>query len=95
MTGFRARPATLRTNDFLISDMGVTSSVAFAAFDPDVSYNPTENEYLVVWVGDDLVNDEFEIFGQRINASTGAEVGTNDFRLMPASTATKAAPGTN
>ena len=35
-----------------------------------VAYNQAANEYLVVWRGDDntapLVNDEFEIFGQRL-----------------------------
>ncbi|MBT8114476.1 MAG: JDVT-CTERM domain-containing protein [Arenicella sp.] len=45
----------------------------------------TDNEYLVVWQGDDdtapLVDDKFEIFGQRITAPTGAETGTNDFRI--------------
>jgi hypothetical protein len=44
----------------------------------------TNNEFLAVWQGDDntgaFVNDEVELFGQRINAS-GAEVGANDFRL--------------
>jgi hypothetical protein len=38
-----------------------------------------------VWQSDDdtapLVDGESEIFGQRLNAATGAEVGDNDFRL--------------
>ncbi len=67
-------------NDFRISDMGPDASV-FAGRTPAVAYNSTNNEYLVVWSGDDVTNDEFEIFGQRINAATGAEVGTNDFRI--------------
>jgi hypothetical protein len=50
-----------------------------------VAYNPTNNEYLVVWGGDDntglLVSGESEIFGQRLDAATGAEVGANDFRI--------------
>ena len=70
-------------NDFLLSDMG--SSTGFAAATPAVAYNSTNNEYLVVWSGDDnsstLVDGEFEIFGQRVNAATGAQVGTNDFRI--------------
>src|SRR5262249_56936040 len=48
-------------------------------------YNPTNNEYLVVWSGDDntgtLVDDETEIFGRRLDAATGAEVRANDFRI--------------
>ncbi len=49
-----------------------------------MAWNLTANEYLVVWSGDDdtapLVNEEFEIFGQRVDAG-GTEIGTNDFRL--------------
>jgi len=45
----------------------------------------TRNEYLVVWIGDDdkalLAEDEFEVFGQRIDAETGAQVGQDDFRI--------------
>ena len=72
--------------DFRISDMGSTDgNTDYGAHNPSVAYNSTNNEYLVVWEGDDntspLVDDEFEIFGQRINAATGAEVGTNDFRI--------------
>src|SRR5262249_36587928 len=57
----------------------------FDADKPAVAYNPATNEYLVVWHGDDntglLVDEENEIFGQRLNAATGAAVGTNDFRI--------------
>lgn len=52
---------------------------------PNVAYNSANNEYLVVWAGDDnsgaLVNDEYEIFGQRVDAATGVEIGANDFRI--------------
>ena len=77
-------------NDFRISDMGDDSETDpgirdyFRAFHPAVAYNSMDNEYLVVWEGEDdtapLVDGEFEIFGQRINAATGAEIGT-DFRI--------------
>jgi len=72
------------TNDFRISDIGPNGNDDYDAFNPSVAYNPTNNEYLVVWYGDDfpiLLNDEFEIFGQRLNAATGTEIGTNDFRI--------------
>ena len=52
--------------------------------DPAVAYNARRNEYLVVWSGDDdtgpLVNDEFEIFAQRLTTD-GDEVGANDRRI--------------
>jgi hypothetical protein len=68
-----------------ISDMGVDGSGSWKADTPSVAYNSTNDEYLVVWYGDDnsgsMAYGEFEIFGQRIDASTGAEVGTNDFRI--------------
>jgi hypothetical protein len=49
-----------------------------------VVWNTSASEYLVVWDGDDgagdMVKDEIEVFGQRLDAA-GAEVGDNDFRL--------------
>jgi hypothetical protein len=46
---------------------------------PDVAYNPDDKEYLVVWEGDGLNGADFrrvkEIFGKRINAATGVEIG--------------------
>ncbi|NJN44407.1 MAG: hypothetical protein HC806_06605 [Anaerolineae bacterium] len=77
--------AEIGTNDFRISDMGTNGSVSFGANFPQVAFNSTDNEYLVVWQGDDntppLVDNELEIFGQRLNATTGNEIGTNDFRI--------------
>jgi hypothetical protein len=71
-------------NDFRISDMGGTGDSSFWALSPKVAYNAVANEYLVVWEGDDnvggLSNDEFEIFGQRLDEK-GAEQGNNDFRI--------------
>jgi hypothetical protein len=71
--------------DFRLSDMGPNGDTDYDAYRPAVAYNSTGNEYLVVWYGDDdtddLVDDELEIFGQRVNAATGAEIGANDFRL--------------
>jgi predicted aconitase with swiveling domain len=80
-----ATGAEVGANDFRICDMGSDGDMSFKARSPAVAYNSTNNEYLVVWSGDDntglLVNDEFEIFGQRLNAATGAEAGVNDFRI--------------
>ena len=64
--------------------MGPPAAAGFGAEDPAVAYNARRNEYLVVWSGDDdtgpLVNDEFEIFAQRLTAG-GDEVGANDRRI--------------
>ncbi|HEX5036663.1 MAG TPA: DUF4215 domain-containing protein [bacterium] len=72
-------------NDFRISDMGPDGSTTYKAIVADVAYNAVADEYLVVWEGDDntapLVDEELEIFGQRIDAATGAALGTNDFRI--------------
>lgn len=67
------------TNDFRLSEMGGIGD-AFAAQRPDVAYNSVDNEFLVVWRGDDNTVAETEIFGQRLNAD-GAEVGTDDFQI--------------
>ncbi len=79
--------AEIGANDFRISDMGPDGSPAYIAIDPAVAYNSTNNEYLVVWEGDDnifpLVDEEFEVFGQRLGAD-GAEIGANDFRISDA-----------
>jgi hypothetical protein len=66
--------------NFRISDMGPDGSASWDAQQPAVSYNSIANEYLVVWEGEDGLA-EFEVYGQRLNAMTGAEVGQNDFRI--------------
>ncbi len=77
--------AAVGANDFRISDMGTNGDSGSDAVSPAVAWNATNNEYLVVWSGDDstgvTANGEFEIFGQRLAGATGAEVGTNDFRI--------------
>jgi len=71
-------------NDARVSDMGGTGDLLYDAFHPSVAYNPRRNEYLVVWQGDDnvggLVDNEFEVFSQRMDADMGG-LGANDFRL--------------
>jgi hypothetical protein len=73
--------------DFRISDMAGTGSSQFGAASPDVTWNGTANEYLVVWHGDDnvggLVDNERESFGQRLDGNA-AEIGANDFRISDA-----------
>ena len=73
----------LGDGQFRISSMGFDGDASYDAFDPDVAYNSTNNEYMVVWEGDssayDITDGEFEIFGQRLNASGGSMAG--DFRI--------------
>jgi hypothetical protein len=72
-------------NDFRISDNGPTSDPNFDAVAADVAYDPTNSKFLVVWHGDDdtgeMVNNEFEIFGQLIHALMRSEIGQSDIRL--------------
>jgi uncharacterized repeat protein (TIGR01451 family) len=67
-------------NDFRLSDMGADGNNNLNAVTPAVSHNSDTDEYLVVWSGDDTLNGEFEIYGQRVSA-TGTQTGTNDFRI--------------
>lgn len=65
-----AADGTLIDDRMRLSDMGPDGDTNFRASRPQVAYNSQDNQYLVVWEGDDntgnLVEDEFEIFGQRL-----------------------------
>ncbi len=67
-----------------ISDMGPPGNALFDAYEPVLALNADRQEYLVVWQGDDAVDEEFEIYGQRLAAASGAEIGENDFRISDA-----------
>jgi hypothetical protein len=68
-----ANGAEIGANDFRLSDMGPDGDANYDAWNPAVAYNNTTNEYLAVWSGDDdtgrLVDEEYEIFGQRLDAN--------------------------
>lgn len=72
-------------NDFRISDMGPDGSTLYNAFAPDVAWNSANNQYMVVWHGDDnnlpFVDNELEIFIQRLDGVTGGPVGVNDAQI--------------
>ena len=72
-------------NDFRISDAGTdVEGDNYDALDPNLAYNSTDNNFLVVWRGDDttggLMDNDNEIFGQIVTAD-GSELGPNDFRI--------------
>jgi len=83
-----ATGAEVGSNDFPISSMGPLDDPNYDAFSPRLSYNATNNEFLVVWYGDDdtapLVNDEFEVFAQRVAADTGSLLGGSATRVSDA-----------
>jgi hypothetical protein len=78
-----ANGAELGLNDFRISEMGPPNDTDFSAVYADVAYAADVGEYLVVWSGEDdtLAPLELEIFGQRLDGTTGTEVGEDDARL--------------
>src|SRR5262249_42227306 len=71
----RLTPAEVGLNDFRLSFMGPPGDIRFGASDAAVAYNGRANQYLVVWSGDDVKDGEFEIYGQRLDAATGALIG--------------------
>ncbi len=66
-------------NDPRLSNMAGVGVSAVQALGPDLAFNSTDEQYLVVWHGAQLAGDQRRIFGQRIDAATGAEIGANDF----------------
>lgn len=81
-TGIGALKAEVGENDFQISQMNPAGDTSHIGTHPDVAFNATDNEYLVVWAGSDESNlGGPEIFAQRIDAATGALVGETGFRI--------------
>lgn len=63
-----------------LSDMGPDTDPIFFADVPRIAFNSRDDEYLVVWQGNDAAATENEIYGQRVGAA-GDETGTNDIRI--------------
>jgi hypothetical protein len=63
-----------------VSDMGSDGDATKDAFEPAVAYDSANNQYLVVWSGDDAVDSDEEIYGQLLAADL-LEAGANDFRI--------------
>lgn len=71
--------------DFIISQVTTNIGTDRDASSPQVAYNDAGNEYLVVFQANAVAgvdnSEANEVFGQRLNAATLAEVGPNDFRI--------------
>ncbi len=59
----------LDPDDFRISDMGIAADPAYDANDPAIAYIPSRDEFLAVWTGDDLTDEDFRGFGQRLHGA--------------------------
>jgi fimbrial isopeptide formation D2 family protein/uncharacterized repeat protein (TIGR01451 family) len=68
------------SDDQRISTVGLNGDPAPRGMDPAVAYNSVNNEYLVVWDGEDIAPGFSELYGQRLDAA-GAEIGVDDFRI--------------
>jgi hypothetical protein len=84
--GLSAAGEALRpSNDFRISQVSTDVGTDRRASFPHVVYNSVNNEYFVVFQANALRGegnaDVYEIFGQRIDATTFAETGANDFQV--------------
>lgn len=83
--GITDKGSVLAGGDFLISQVSTNVGPNRQADSPDVVYNSTANEYLVVFQANILPGEAErelnEVCGQRINAAKLTEVGTNDFRI--------------
>ena len=70
-------------SDFRISNMATDGNASFDARFGSVTYDPTNNQFFVVWTATDdavgLDSEEEEVYGQLLNAS-GTEIGS-DFRI--------------
>ena len=78
-----ATGSSIDNDDVRISDMGPeggASPALFGARDPKIAYDPDARQYMVVWEGDDVVDGEFEIHGQRLGQGLGP-LGVNDFPI--------------
>ncbi|MDH3226355.1 MAG: hypothetical protein OEM67_04610, partial [Thermoleophilia bacterium] len=63
-----------------LSDIGPAADVARDALFPRVAYDPDGKQYLVVFRGDDSVDNDYAIHGQRLGQGLG-QVGANDFLI--------------
>lgn len=70
-------------DDFQISDAGPLGDTAYSVFSSDVAFSRSTDQFLVVWSGhgEESMGPELEVWGRRIDASTGDAVEMDDFRI--------------
>ena len=70
----------LYNSTFRTSFMGSNGNTSYNATNPTLAFNSVNNEFFSVWKADDntspSIDNEYEIYGQRINASTGSNIGS-------------------
>ncbi len=79
-TGIGSFVIAVGSNNSRVSFMGANGDTSRTASRPHLAFNATDYEYLVVWYGDHEVNSENEIYGQRIDAASGTNIGSQ-FRI--------------
>jgi PKD repeat protein len=78
----------------LLGDKITVSSggVRIRKLHPTVAYNPANNEYLVVWYGQDVEGQSYRIYGQRLSSSgsllasnfaIGEDIGKDNYQYYP------------
>ncbi|MFZ0426804.1 MAG: hypothetical protein WAO20_01720, partial [Acidobacteriota bacterium] len=80
-------------DEFRVSRMGPELDPQFQAADPDVTYDPVGDRYLVVWSGEKSTDGKFEVYGQFLSAGTGTAIGQDDFNITSTGSATNTAFG--
>jgi len=63
-------------DDFRISLMGTSANPLTSGFEPDVACRSVGNECLVVWQGKNVETDPTQVFGQRIDMTSGTLLGS-------------------
>ena len=63
-----------------VSQMGEDGDTLTGTNFPHVAYNPSEDEFLVVWEGRNDTASPTEVYGQLVDASSGLALG-DDFRI--------------
>lgn len=61
-----------------VSDAGPAGNSAFDAFLPDVTFDPTNNNYAVVWEATSFAPGEYDVFGRLVDGATGVPVGASE-----------------
>jgi hypothetical protein len=71
--------SSIDTDETRLSDIG-PAGPAYDILRPRIAYDPDRQQYLVVFNGDDVTNEKYEVFGQRLGQGLG-QIGANDFPI--------------